>query len=95
MSWLEIAALVGVCLGFAGAVVLYLSRPQYWVRLGIAIIAHFAPAVIAWLLDFTKRMTPEEEAEWHAAIRRGEGDQWIKDRTRRKMRESREKKNGR
>lgn len=88
MSWLEVAAFVGVALGIAGCTVLFFLRPQYWVNVGLFLIAKLAPHAIAWLLDFTKRMTPEEEADWHAAIRRGEGDQWIKDRQRRKMRES-------
>ena len=95
MSWLEIAAVVGVCLGIAGAVVLYLSRPEFWTRLGVAVIVKFAPAVVAWLLQVTKRMTPVEEAEWHKAVARGEGDEWIKARQRRKAKEYWEaKKNG-
>lgn len=95
MSWLEIAAVVGIALGIAGAIILYFSRPQYWVRVAIAVITHFAPAVIAWLLEITKRMPPEEEAEWRKAVARGEGDEWIKARQRRKAREYWEKKNGR
>lgn len=39
-------------------------------------------AVKAIIPKVTKRMSPEEEAAWHAAERRGEGDAWLRKRRR-------------
>jgi hypothetical protein len=55
------------------------QRPSFWIefgsRLGKALL------LLAWLY-VSKRMPPEDEAAWHKAERRGQGDEWVKKRWR-------------
>jgi len=55
------------------------QRPSFWIefvsRLGKALLP------LAWQY-VSKRMPPEEEAAWRQAERRGQGDEWLKQRHR-------------
>ena len=55
------------------------QRPSFWIafvpRLGKALLP------LAWRY-VSKRMPPEEEAVWRAAERRGQGDEWRRERWR-------------
>lgn len=71
---------LGLTIGVAGVVYLYLARPQFWWDLGVLLIQKFGPAVVAAVLKLFARMTPEEEAEMHQAVREGRWDEWMKKR---------------
>ena len=55
------------------------QRPSFWIefvsRLGKALLP------LAWRY-VSKRMLPEEEAAWRQAERRGQGNEWLKERRR-------------
>lgn len=74
---------LGLTLGVAGAVYLYLSRPQFWWGMAVFLLQKFGPAIVKAFLKLFARMSPEEEAEWHQAIREGRGDEWLRQRKRR------------
>ncbi len=99
-SWLEVAAMIciglGLTLGVAGAVYLYIIRPQFWWDMIIFLGGKFGPAILAALVKVFARMPPEEEAEWRKAVARGDEREWMRERQRRKAKEYWErKKNGR
>ena len=74
--WLWIGG--AVLLGVAALSVYYAFQSPGFVA-GLAALA----AAAAWKAlkpAVLKRMTPEEEAEWHKAIRRGQGDEWLRKR---------------
>lgn len=77
MTWLEIAALCVLFLGIGAGGFLVARRPQFWV--GLAIVAFKAA-----LPFLARRMPPEQEAEWRAAELAGRGDEWLRNRMRRK-----------
>ena len=77
MSWQEGVAVTVVLLGLGAGMFLVAKRPSFWVefggRLGMAML------LLAWRY-VSKRMPPEEEAAWHKAERRGQGDEWLRER---------------
>jgi hypothetical protein len=79
MSWQEGVAVTVVLLGLGAGAFLVAQRPSFWIefgsRLGKALL------LLAWLY-VSKRMPPEDEAAWHKAERRGQGDEWVKKRWR-------------
>lgn len=80
---LVVALLVAaVLIGVGAAAFLVMRSPAFWADAGKQLVTALLPAVIRVL---SKRMPPEEEAEWRAAQRAGRGDEWIRKRmTRRK-----------
>lgn len=90
--------MIGVGLGFtigaAGVTYLYLMRPAFWWSAAIFLWDKFGPEIIKAILKIFARMKPEEEAEWHAAERAGQGKEWLQERQRRKAKEYWRKKNG-
>jgi hypothetical protein len=80
---LVVAMLVAaVLIGVGAAAFLVMRSPAFWADAGKQLATALLPAVIRVM---TKRMPPEEEAEWRAAQRAGRGDEWIRKRmTRRK-----------
>jgi hypothetical protein len=56
------------------------QRPSFWVEFGSRLGKALLP--LAWKL-ISKRMPLEEEAAWRQAVRRGQGDEWVKERYRR------------
>ena len=77
MSWQEGVAVTLAVLGLGAGAFLVAQRPSFWIefwsRLGKALLP------LAWRY-VSKRMTPEEEAAWHRAERRGQD--WLKQRYR-------------
>ena len=61
--------------GLGAGAFLVAQRPSFWIefgqRLGKALL------LLGWRY-VSKRMTPEEEAAWRQAERRGQGDEWLK-----------------
>ena len=78
---IEVIAYILVGLGLVAAVVIYARRPDFWIEFGWRVFVRLRPMIWAYL---SKRMSPEEEAEMHRAIRRGEGDEWLRKWHRRK-----------
>ena len=74
---IEVIAYILVGLGLMAGAFIFARRPSFWIEFGWRIGRALLPHI-------TKRMSPEEEAEWHKAIRRGQGDEWLKARMRRK-----------
>jgi len=51
----------------------------FWIEFGARLGKTLLP--LAWCY-VSRRMPPEEEAEWRAAERRGQGEEWLKKRWR-------------
>ena len=81
MNWQEVVAITVVLLGLGAGAFLVAQRPSFWIelvpRLGKALLP------LAWRY-VSRRMPPEEETEWRAAERRGQGKEWLKDRWQRR-----------
>ena len=77
-----------VLLGLGAGAFLVAQRPSFWIEFGARVAKALLP--LAWRY-VTKRMPPEEEAAWRQAERRGQGDEWLRERHRRgaKCRETR------
>ena len=77
MTWQEVIAITVVLLGLGAGAFLVAQRPSFWIefvsRLGKAML------LLAWRY-VSKRMPPEEEAAWRQAQRRGQGEEWLKQR---------------
>lgn len=67
-----------VLLGLGAGAFLVAQRPSFWIEFGARLIKALLP--LAWCY-LSKRMPPEEEAAWRYAERRGQGDEWQKERT--------------
>lgn len=81
MTWQEAIATVFICLGLAAGAFVFARRPSFWIEFGWRLFARVRPVIWAYL---SKRMTPEEEEDYRRAYRAGRGDEWLRDRTRRK-----------
>ena len=53
------------------------QRPSFWIAFGLRLEKALLP--LAWRY-VSKRMPPEEEAAWREAERRGQGDEWLRER---------------
>ena len=73
MSWQEGVVFAVVLLGLGAGAFLVAQRPSFWIELGGRLGKALLP--LAWRY-VTKRMSPEEEAAWREAERRGQGDEW-------------------
>jgi hypothetical protein len=62
-----------VLVGATAGTALVVRQPVFWSGLVIAMFKAAVPIL-------TKRMTPEQEAEWRAAERAGRGDEWLRKR---------------
>ena len=80
MSWQEAVAVTVVLLGLGAGAFLVAQRPSFWIEFGSRLGKALLP--LAWRY-VSKSMSPEEEAEWRKAERRGQGDEWLKKRWRR------------
>lgn len=81
MNWLELIAGLALFVGLGGATFLVAQRPDFWVGLAMHLGKAAWPLVLKYM---TKRMPPEEEAEWRKAQMQGRGDEWARDWMRRK-----------
>ena len=80
MSWQEGVAVAVVLFGLGAGAFLVAQRPSFWLELGVRLGKVLLP--LGWRY-VSKRMPPEEEAEWRQAEKRGQGDEWLKRRWRR------------
>ena len=55
--------------------------PSFWIEFGSRLVKALLP--LAWRY-VSKRMPQEEEAAWRQAERRGQGEEWLKKRWRRR-----------
>ena len=67
MPWIEIALIGAVLVGVTAGTVLVVRNPTFWGGLIVGIVQAAMPYI-------TKRMTPEEEAEWRKSQRLPDGD---------------------
>ena len=79
MSWQEAVAVTVVLLGLGAGAFLVAQRRSFWIEFGSRLGKALLP--LAWRY-VSKRMSPEEEAAWRQAERRGQGDEWVKKRWR-------------
>ena len=77
MSWQEGVAITVVLLGLGAGAFLMARRPSFWIEFGRRLGKILLP--LAWRY-VSWRMPPEEEAEWRAAERRGQGEEWLRQR---------------
>ena len=67
-----------LCVLGAGAF-LVARRPSFWIEFGARLAKALLP--LAWRY-VARRMLPEEEAAWREAERRGQGEEWLRERRR-------------
>ena len=79
MSWQEGVAVAIVLLGLGAGALLVSRRPSFWIEFGRRLGKILLP--LAWRY-VSRRMLPEEEAAWRAAEKRGQGDEWLRERYR-------------
>ena len=79
MSWQEVVAITVVLLGLGAGAFLVAQRPSFWIEFGARLGKALLP--LAWRY-VSRRMPPAEEAAWREAERRGQGDEWLKQRHR-------------
>ena len=77
MNWQEGVAVTVVLLGLCAGAFLVAQRPSFWIEFGSRLGKALLP--LAWR-HVSKRMPPETEAAWREAERRGQGDEWLRDR---------------
>ena len=80
MSLQEGVAVAVVLLGLGAGAFLVAQRPSFWLEFGLRLGRVLLPRAVQYL---TRRMPPEEEAAWREAERRGQGDEWLRERRRR------------
>lgn len=56
--------------------------PSFWLEFGARLGKALLPQIVKHL---TRRMPPDEEAAWREAERRGQGEEWLKARRRRRQ----------
>ena len=79
MSWQKGVAITVVLIGLVAGAFLVAQRPSLWFEFGVRLGKVLLP--LAWRY-VSRRMPPEEEAEWRQAERRGQGEEWLKQRYR-------------
>ena len=79
MSWQEGVAVTVVLLALGAGAFLVARRPSFWIEFGALLAKALLP--LAWRY-VSNRMSPEEEAAWRQAERRGQGEEWLKQRYR-------------
>ena len=77
MNWQEGVAVAVVLIGLGAGACLVAKRPSFWIELGSRLGRLLLPKALKYL---TRRMPPEEEAAWRQAERRGQGDEWLRER---------------
>lgn len=76
-TWQEGVAIAVVLLGLGAGAFLVALRPSFWIKFGSRVAKALLP--LAWRY-VSRRMPPEEEAAWRQAERRGQADEWIRER---------------
>ncbi len=81
MTWQEVVSVAVVLLGLGAGAFLVARRPSFWIEFGARLCKALLP--LAWR-NVLKRMPPEEEAAWRQAERRGQGEEWLRERWQRR-----------
>ncbi len=82
---LIVALLVlAVLIGVGAAAFLVMRSPAFWAEAAKRIGAALLPAIVGYV---SKRLPPEEEAEWRREQRAGRGDEWLRNRWRKRGRD--------
>jgi hypothetical protein len=68
VTWIEAALLAAALIGVIAGGVLVAQRPSFWFGLGTVMFRAGMPHLIEYI---TKRMPPEQEAEWRKCQLRG------------------------
>lgn len=77
--WYQVAILVIVAVAIGGGTFMaWRLWPQFFTDLLIVMLNAALPLA-------AKQMTPAQKDEWHAAERRGEGDKYMRDHLRKKL----------
>ena len=79
MSWQEGVASTVVLICLRAGAFLVAQQPSFWIEFGSRLGKALLP--LAWRY-VSKRLPPEEEAAWREAERRGQGNEWLKERRR-------------
>ena len=82
MNWQEVVAITVVLVGLGAGAFLVARRPSFWIEFGLRLEKALLP--LAWRY-VSKRRPPEEEAAWRQAERRGQGDEWLRERRLKKI----------
>jgi hypothetical protein len=82
MSWQEVVVITVVLLGLGAGAFLVARRPFFWIKFGARLAKALLPLTWRYVL---KRMPPGEEAAWRQAERRGQGEEWLRGRWRRRV----------
>ena len=77
MSWQEGVAVTVVLIGLGAGAFLVAQRPSFWIEFGSWVAKSLLP--LAWRY-ISKRMPPDQEAAWREAERRGQWDEWLRER---------------
>lgn len=80
MTWQEVVAITVVLLGLGAGAFVMAQRPAFWIGFGARLGKALLP--LGWRF-VSKTMPPKEEAAWRQVERRGQGDEWLKERWRR------------
>ena len=80
MNWQEVVAITVVLVGLGAGAFLVAQRSSVWNEFGQKLGRALLP--LAWRY-VSNRMSPEEEAAWRQAERRGQGDEWVRNKRRR------------
>jgi hypothetical protein len=80
VNWVEAIALLIILLGLGAGAFLVAQRPAFWLAMGSEAARRLWPLALRYA---TKRMSPEEKA-WQDAVRRGQGDEWLRNRRKRR-----------
>lgn len=81
MSWQEAVAVAVIVLGLGAGAFLAAQRPAFWIEFGGRVLKALLPLAIAYV---TRRMDPAEEAQWRQAQLQGRGDEWMRERWRKR-----------
>ena len=81
VSWHEVVAVAVVLLGLGAGAFLVAQRPFFWMEFGLRLGKALLP--LAWRF-VSRRMPPDEEVDWRRAEMRGQGEEWLKQRWRRR-----------
>lgn len=78
--------LIGAALFMVAALAMWVSfrSPEFVMAMGAIAIGAAWKAVLP---SIARRMPPDEEAAWRAAERRGQGDEWLRKRWKRRGRD--------
>lgn len=81
MTLYEAIAVLVILAGLGAGAFLVAQRPSFWIGMVADVARRLWPLAVLYV---TKRMSPEEEKAWRDAERRGQGDEWLRNRMKRR-----------